>query len=1135
MNPTAQNSAVILIANMDGLNELSVHLPSGKLSPVMNDCFGFVIKKIELYGGTVSNLDGENIKAVFGIPEPLKDAGIKAVESALDLVAGIKMFNEVKELPYPVSLRIGLEMGPVIVSKTGIADHSQYNVFGETVNTATRIRDFAEKNQVLAGSNLHASVQKQFEFLTLEPIPVKGQKIPMPVFELTGRTKKQINTEPASGRMITSEMVGRYAGLEQLQNGIFDLMNGKGSVISVTGKAGIGKSRLMAEIRQKELMKKVALFEGRAFSNGKNLSFHPIIQIIKSWAEIREEDTSQESIVKLGNGIRRIYPEAFDEIFPFIATMMGYRLEGKAKDRIKGIEGEALENLILKNLRDLLSRATTIRPVMIVIEDAHWCDISSVIIMESLFKLVRKDRILFVNIFRPGHQETGGRISRFLEENLKEHYQEIRIEPLTDKESDELIHNLLNKISLPDEINSLIIDRAAGNPFFIEEVIRSFIDEGLIEVKDDKFLLTENIRYANIPESIDNVLLSRIDRLDGKTKELLKTASVIGRNFYYKVLEEAAQTIEEMDHKLEYLKDVQLINERKTKDEVEFLFKHALAQQATYESIVEKTKKELHLKIANSIEKVFAGRIHEFYGMLAHHYSKAGQAEKTEQYLIKAGDESMRSGASTEAVTFLKKALHLCIQQNEFPDPQKVVDLQEKLFYANFACGQYIEADKYYDLVRSYYFKPYPKTEFRRKIYLIYCLLLRYYVINFYKFIPDAMPGELIYKLLKINSFNVKVLTTINPVKMFYLSTYGYRFVVLNNNVFKKNIIGSFHSYLIFGESVGFLFAGKFFKMGQRVLEKSEKYITEEYNEGYLIGKLGQAFLAYYAGKKLQLKDEDDVLNYSIRIGEYWHPIKYYLVSGCSQTEWGNEQLVLRLLDMMKKLSEAFENSITIMAWHRLNGYQNIKFRKFDELQKISERSVELAIKTNNTLVLFMTFCFRSMMFSLNNELKEAESNLFEAGKILKGIKIPITISQYLIAKSYFKIAEIYLQEDHEPVKKILLKTTKELIHHVQKVKALLTEAYRLHAIAHWLKGNTNKAELNFKRSIQNGQNYGYLELSRTYFEAGKFLRDPKNKKDRINGMNGTECLMKAKAMFEEMNLQWDLKEYEKYMEGGSG
>ncbi|MCP4297907.1 MAG: ATP-binding protein, partial [Proteobacteria bacterium] len=181
-------------------------------------------------------------------------------------------------------------------------------------------------------------------------------------------------------------------------------------------------------------------------------------QIIKSWAGIKAEDTPEDSVNKLQRIIRRVYPEAKDEIFPFIATMMGYRLEGKAKERIRDIEGEALENLILKNLRDLLSKVASVRPIVIVIEDAHWVDISSLIVLESLFKLVTKHRILFVNVFRPGHNETGERIGKFLNENLKEYFHEINIEALSQKESGELINNLLQQTNLPEEINNLIVE-----------------------------------------------------------------------------------------------------------------------------------------------------------------------------------------------------------------------------------------------------------------------------------------------------------------------------------------------------------------------------------------------------------------------------------------------------------------------------------------------------------------------------------------------------------------------------------------------------------------------------------------------------------------------------------------------------
>jgi class 3 adenylate cyclase len=1117
------SQATILQAVITGFDELSQSLEPTIVNDLVNRCYEISSSVISLYGGTIDHFTGREAMALFGIPDPIDKAPLKAVSAAIDLVDRIAELKNEMESPLPIGIKIGINSGPVTIEKIGKDKQARDMVMGETVSMVSHICGIAEGGQILTGQATYEAVKDRFEFLVMEPVPLKGSKKLLPLYEVKGRKRAAPATGVSSSRMISSAMVGREAELKQLEKQFMQLINGRGSVVTITGIAGIGKSRLMAEMREKELISKVIMLEGRALSNGRDLSFHPIVQIIRSWAGIRAEDSSDDALGKLQRGIHRLHPEAFDEIFPFVATMMGFRLEGKAKERVKGIEGEALENLILKNLRDLLSKAASIRPIVIVIEDAHWCDISSVIFLESLFKLVRKQRILFIVVSRPGHEETGERISKYLDENLKDHHLNINIKPLTDKESDELIHNLLNKINLPEEINRLIIERAAGNPFFIEEVIRSFIDEGLIEVKDDLLLLTENIKYANIPESIDNVLLSRIDRLDEKTKELLKTASVIGRNFYYKVLEEAAVTIEEVDHKLEYLKDVQLINERKKKDEVEFLFKHALAQQATYESIVEKTKKELHLKIATSIEKVFAGRIHEFYGMLAHHYSKAGQMVKAEEYLVKAGEESMRSGASSEAVTFLKQALEIYLQQNKTLDPQKVVDLEEKLSNACYASAQYVEAVIYFDRVFEYYYKPLPKSEMRRLIGMVHNLFIINKILYLYNFNPAAKPGEIEYKLMKLISDKTTALTTIDPRRLFFESLYAARFI-------KREQFGDYDAAIFLVVSTVFFFIGTFFRLAQKVMAWGEKYITEESAQVLLFGRYSQIIYAYYTGKKIEITDEEKVLKYGIRIGNYWHVTVYYLYCGFNVTEWGNEKIALHFLKRIAEVSESFENSYNLIQWQRLKGYYSIKFRKLEEFLNSSEEAINLALKTNNALNLFMTHCFRSMAFSLRQEPEEAKASLTEAEKLTKDLKIPLVLSQYLIAWSYIEIAAIKIQKDEPGKGKVLLRTTGDLIKFAQKARAHLTEAYRLHAVAYSILNKPSRAVNNFKRSIQAGTSYGgNLELSRTYFEVGKFLRDPKNKKERLNGMNGTECLMKAKSMFEEMNLQWDLAEYEKY------
>ncbi len=1118
------NLATVLYAVFTGFDEMSEKVEAVRVNELVNKCYELTESVISLYGGTIDRFTGSEAMALFGIPDPLDKAPSKAVGAAVELQDKIAELIQDIELPVPIGIKIGIKTGPVLIEKIGKDKKARSTVMGDTVTVASRICDIAEKGQVLIGQETYESTKDRFEFQVMEPVPVKGKKKPLAVFELKGRKRAPVSSSIKSGRMINSDMVGREKEFRQLEKQIMQLINGRGSVVNIVGIAGIGKSRLMVELKEKELLKKVTLLEGRAISNGKNLSFHPIIQIIKSWAGIREEDSPDDSLNKLQRGIRRVYAEAFDEIFPFIATMMGYRLKGKAKERTKGIEGEALENLILKNLRDLISRAASIRPLVIVIEDAHWADISSIIFLESLFKLTRKQRILFVNVFRPGHKETGERIRKYLAENLEEHFFEINIEPLLQKQSEELINNLLHQTNLPEEINSLIIERAVGNPFFIEEVIRSLIDEGLIEIKDNKFSLTENIKYANIPESIDNVLLSRIDRLDDKTKNLLRTASVIGRNFYYKVLEEAAQTIEEMDNKLEYLKDVQLINEHKPKDEVEFLFKHALAQQATYESIVEKTKKELHFKIAGSIEKVFAGRIHEFYGMLAHHYSKAGKQEKTEEYLIKAGDESMKSGASSEAVNFLKQALETHLQNNRnMPDRQKVVDLQEKLAFSVFATGQYKEACEHFDKVYAFYRKPIPQAGLRKILDTTYNFLLLLKILYFYNGRSKHEAGDIEIKLMKVIFNKGRAMTSFDPVRIFE-SFYATR--LISKYRFPGNEVQMFATV-----SAIFFWSGKLIKLGYKILDFGEKQIKDQDKTGWLYINYLHPHYSHVAGRVTEYKDEEKVYKQAIQIGEYWPATMYYMFAGLNTIEAGNEKLVLFYLKRLRSLSEVFDDDFPEVQYHRVKSALYIKFRKMEEVLKVTDDAINIAKKSDHVMQLLMIYSFRSMAFSIRQEYTEAKNYLYEAEKLLKGFSIRSGVVKCLIAKCYIEIAELKKQAVDKRDGKILLEATKELIKNSKKYICNLTESYRLRAIIYRLLNKPDKALRNFDKSIKAALSYGgNLELSRTYFETGKFLRDPKNKKVRLNGMNGTEYLLKAKSMFEEMNLQWDLSEYETYM-----
>ena len=293
---------------------------------------------------------------------------------------------------------------------------------------------------------------------------------------------------------------------------------------------------------------------------------------------------------------------------------------------------------------------------------------------------------------------------------------------------------MLNIKGLPHGVKNKIIQRAGGNPFFIEEVVRSFIDEGAVIVKDEGFEVTEKIETMVIPHTINDVLMARIARLEDETRILIKIASVIGRNFFHRVISEVAHTIEDIDNRLEYLKEIQLIKERKRMEELEYLFKHALAQEAAYESLLVQRRKELHKNVADSIEKVFNESLHELYGILSYHYINAEDWDKAEEYILKAGEEALKSSASSEALHYYQRAIELYIRKHgNDVDNIKLAAMEENIAYAFLNKGFYTEAVDYFDRATIHR----GETINRTLIFIIPKLIINLFSILLHLYLPS--------------------------------------------------------------------------------------------------------------------------------------------------------------------------------------------------------------------------------------------------------------------------------------------------------------------------------------------------------------------------------------------------------------
>ena len=840
---------------------------------------------------------------------------MKALNSAIEIRNKFKEISSNKNLPTPLELHIGINTGIVLAGSIGGEDDKSYTVMGDTVNLASRLEDKAVSSQILVGPSTYRATRNDFEYRELPPVELKGKKEPVHVFEVLSMKEKIHRPRFGFDRTIHSRLVGRDKELNKLKLQVMKVINGEGSIVNVIGEGGIGKSRLLAELKNKEEIRQVRLMEGRAISMGRNLSFYPIIDMFKSRAGIEESDNETIAFGKLEALIRNVNPDEANEIIPFVATLMGMNLTGKYAERIKGIEGEALEKLILKNTKDYLAKEAESKPLLIYMEDLHWAVTSSIELLGSLFRLVENNPILFINVFRPGYEETSDLIISTIIDKYPDYNVDINLEPLSEKSGEELLDGLLNISNFPIKLRTQIIEKSTGNPFFIEEIVRSMIDEGAITQKNNKYQVTDKIESITIPPTIQEVLMGRIDRLDTETKDLIKTASVIGRGFFHKILTEVIESKDDIDSSLGFLKDIQLIKERTRLEELEYLFKHALAQEAAYGSILLKKRQEVHLKVANSIEAVFGERLHEFYGMLAYHFSKGGDLEKAEEYLMKAGEEAMKSAASSEAIEYFQEALSMYLKiQKDSVDPKKIALLQKKIGLSFLSRGCLPEAIDYFNRALSNYGIKEPESgiAFHTKLFASFSSMI------FHLYFPIQMkrryPTPAICEVIELTVRKLSALIMVDSRRCFF----EMLFLMKKLNQYNLQQVEGASSYF-FKFSVIFSYSGLSLKLSRKLQEYARSVMTEDdlearcnYDLSEIFydlsnGSLGRKYLNIETGD-LSKKYNSKLVDFYYRNGNVIELSTYLALYSVISHEMGYFSATQELIDVINKIAEDYNN-----------------------------------------------------------------------------------------------------------------------------------------------------------------------------------------------------------------------------------
>ena len=1134
-----RKQVTVFFCDMEGFTRFSEKLLPEEVYNIMDQVYEILMSQVHDFGGTVNEMTGDGIMALFGAPVALEEAPQRAIRAGLSIHREMARLTDnlrktKRELP-PIRMRIGIHAGPVVVGSLGDDLRVEFKAVGETVVLAARLEQIAEAGQTYVSLDVFKVTERYFHFEALEPTKVKGKAEPIQVYRVIG-TKET----PERSVGIGSSFVGREKELDLLSLQVLRLINGTGGIVTITGEAGIGKSRLMAELRRTEMAKRVLLLEGRALSIGRSLSFYPIIDALKQFSRIREEDADTEAQRKLEKAIRIIHPEEASEVFPFVATLMGMKLTGKYAQRIKGIEGEAMEKLIFKNMRELIIKGSKLRSTVICIEDFHWVDTSSLELIEALFRLVEEYRILFILVFRPGYTDTGERIVKSIEENYRSRWTKIDLEPLNEAESETLLSNLVQIKGLPHYLRDQILQRAGGNPFFLEEVVRSLIDGGAVILEKGEYQVTEKIKQIIIPQSIHALIMTRIDRLDESTRNLVRVASVIGRNFFYRILTDVASNIEEVDRRLGYLKEIQLIRERKRMEELEYLFKHALAQEATYNSILIQRRKEIHQKVAQSIEKVFLERLHDFYGMLAYHYGMGEDLDKAEEYMIKAGEEAMKSAASSEALNYFQEALTIYRSKfGEKASPEKIAMLEKNIAHALFNRGDYVKAADQFSKVLEYHGEASPKTTVGIALRCVkgFLQLLTgiYFPQHKWKRIPDEKDKEII----ALQWTKAKALASSAPTR-YMIETFFMlpRFTAIDISRIERGFA------ILASMAVLFSWSGISATISRRILTFTGEKIGMNDNESYyhwlLIEIVHNILVDDFDLSHIDMASFNTLTEKMLRVGVFYEVIHEVLFFGWFFIEKGNFEKARDMAGMLGRIGAEYEHDQAKVFHLILEARLSIEQGRLKEAIDAADKGIPLAerLELKDVHLDFLSLKARAHIM-LGDQ--EASKTCFRYQEEIRSNTrlIPYYLSDYVVVRSMFSVScleEAVDNGDNPRIRQLARESWKwgmQAIKASKKFKRDRVEVLRLLGTYSWLIGKHKKALKWWAASIETGERLKMrLDLPRTYFEIGKRLSEPQSPYQELNGISAAEYLNKAKTMFEEMALQWDLEQLEHVVAG---
>jgi len=523
----------VLFADIAGSTAIAERMDPEDWTQIVSQAFARMNATVTRYDGTIARLMGDGVLAFFGAPVAHEDDPLRAVRCGLDMARAVDDLGS--ELKVDLKIRVGINTGPVVVGMVGTQAASEYTAMGDAVNVASRMQALARPGTVLVSGATHRFVAALVESVDVGALDLKGKTNAVQAYEVTAlRTG-------ATGRGLSglhAPMVGRDAHLARLRHLFAVAKAGQGRVAAVLGEPGIGKSRLLAELRDEieQSDPSARWIEGRCLSYGHSLPFHLVLDVLRSLIGVNASAGEAEVRQALERTLRDLLGEAWEDSYAYLGHLLSLHLDPSMQARVSALEIESVKRYVSSLVQSV--RALSVRaPVVLVFEDLHWADAASADALVAMMPLLAELPVLSIMTSRNDRDAPGWRLVAGVRDLFGDALTEIQLDPLSSDETRTLVASLLEIESLPAATRDLILAKAEGNPFFVEEVIRMLIDRGVIQREADLWIASPNVASVEIPDTLQGLLLERIDRLPEESRRTLRVASVIGRQFGLTILE----------------------------------------------------------------------------------------------------------------------------------------------------------------------------------------------------------------------------------------------------------------------------------------------------------------------------------------------------------------------------------------------------------------------------------------------------------------------------------------------------------------------------------------------------------------------------------------------------------------------